>query len=331
MGMISGIAGPTTIGGMVAPSSSSAAAAAMAAATAGGAGAGGGGGLAALSSSYFGNDSSAQAKLLARCYYRLAEWQAQQVEHWPADAMRHEILRGYRVATECDRSWYKAWHAWALANLQVVSHFERGAQTNPEEYQTIVSMHVVPALKGFVSSIALSKDSDTLQDTLRLLTLWFKFGHLPDVNLTITDALNIITIDTWLQVIPQLIARIHASAPSVRRLIHQLLSEVGKEHPQALIYSVMVASKSTSKPRQKAALAILDKMRMYRADLVEQGLLVSQELIRVAILWHEQWHEALEEASRLYFGEGNADAMIATLEPLHAMMARGPETLREIS
>lgn len=26
--------------------------------------------------------------------------------------------------------------------------------------------------------------------------------------------------------------------------------------------------------------------------------LVSGELIRIAILWHEQWHEALEEASR---------------------------------
>jgi FKBP12-rapamycin complex-associated protein len=72
-------------------------------------------------------------------------------------------------------------------------------------------------------------------------------------------------------------------------------------------------------------------MRIYRADLVEQGMLVSQELIRVAILWHEMWHEALEEASRQYFGEGDANAMIATLEPLHAMMVQGPETLREIS
>ena len=34
-------------------------------------------------------------------------------------------------------------------------------------------------------------------------------------------------------------------------------------------------------------------------------MLVSEELIRVAILWHELWHEGLEEASRLYFGERN--------------------------
>ena len=37
--------------------------------------------------------------------------------------------------------------------------------------------------------------------------------------------------------------------------------------------------------------------------LVDQAALVSSELIRVAILWHEMWHEGLEEASRLYFGK----------------------------
>ena len=60
-------------------------------------------------------------------------------------------------------------------------------------------------------------------------------------------------------------------------------------------------------------------------------LQVSEELIRVAILWHELWHEGLEEASRLYFGERNVKGMFATLEPLHAMMERGPQTLKETS
>ena len=44
-----------------------------------------------------------------------------------------------------------------------------------------------------------------------------------------------------------------------------------------------------------------------------QALMVSHELIRVAILWHEQWHEGLEEASRLYFAEHNVDGMLATI------------------
>lgn len=52
----------------------------------------------------------------------------------------------------------------------------------------------------------------------------------------------------------------------------------------------------------------------------EQALIVSRELIRVAILWHELWHEGLEEASRLYFTEKNPDGMIAALEPLHDLL-----------
>ena len=48
-------------------------------------------------------------------------------------------------------------------------------------------------------------------------------------------------------------------------------------------------------------------------------------------LWHELWHEGLEEASRLYFGERNVKGMFAVLEPLHAMMERGPQTMKETS
>jgi len=59
---------------------------------------------------------------------------------------------------------------------------------------------------------------------------------------------------------------------------------------------------------------------------------VSLELIRMAILWHEMWHEALEEASRQYFGDQNVDGMLATLLPLHKMMQEhDPSTLKEIS
>ena len=51
----------------------------------------------------------------------------------------------------------------------------------------------------------------------------------------------------------------------------------------------------------------------------------------MAILWHELWHEGLEEASRLYFGERNVTGMFNVLEPLHAMLERGPQTLKETS
>jgi len=36
---------------------------------------------------------------------------------------------------------------------------------------------------------------------------------------------------------------------------------------------------------------VLDQIRQHSPSLVEQAQLVSHELIRMAILWHEMWHE----------------------------------------
>lgn len=74
---------------------------------------------------------------------------------------------------------------------------------------------------------------------------------------------------------------------------------------------------------------LLNVLKLILTFFILQAQLVSKELIRVAILWHEMWHEALEEASRLYFGEHNIEGMLAVLDPLHVMLEEGPETLKE--
>ena len=121
----------------------------------------------------------------------------------------------------------------------------------------------------------------------------------------------------------------------LKRKVHilsfQILSDLGKSHPQAIVYSLTVAAKSTTPARKTAANKLLNKIREHADTLVGQSLMVSDELIRVAILWHEQWHEGLEEASRLYFGERNIPGMLAVLRPLHTTLERGPQTLKETS
>ncbi|EEY63442.1 uncharacterized protein PITG_22548 [Phytophthora infestans T30-4] len=46
------------------------------------------------------------------------------------------------------------------------------------------------------------------------------------------------SVDTWLDVIPQLIARIDTPNPKTSELLHDLLSRIGQAHPQALIYPI---------------------------------------------------------------------------------------------
>ncbi|RDB15759.1 Serine/threonine-protein kinase tor2, partial [Hypsizygus marmoreus] len=266
------------------------------------------------------------SKLLARCYFKTGEWQVELADNWGARNVE-DILHSYYLATHFDPTWYKAWHTWALANFDVVGYMEnQNSNRTTDGPESGLVAHVVQAVDGFFRSISL-RNEEALQDTLRLLTLWFKYGSADNVSHAMGNGFTTVEVDTWLVII----ARIQTPHANIRRNINNLLSDVGKHHPQALIYPLTVASKSSSASRQNAALAIMDRMREHSPTIVKQALVVSRELIRVAILWHELWHEGLEEASRHFFTEKNPDGMIAALEPLHDMLEAGPTTARETS
>ncbi|KAI9726194.1 MAG: phosphatidylinositol kinase- protein kinase tor1 [Chrysothrix sp. TS-e1954] len=270
-------------------------------------------------------------KLLARCHLKNGQWQATLLRGDWHGAHAQEILTAYNEATKCDPTWYKAWHAWALANFEVVNSYASSADRESRDIApTLVVDRVVPAMEGFFKSIALTSTS-SLQDTLRLLTLWFSHGAHREVDAVIKEGVKTVSIDTWLEVIPQLIARINQPSPTVRKSIQSLLEEVGHAHPQALVYPLTVSIKSDTSRRSKMAADIMKTMQSHSPRLVEQADLVSHELIRIAVLWHEQWHEGLEEASRLFFGEGDVEGMLNCLKPLHDLIDQGPQTLREIS
>ena len=92
-----------------------------------------------------------------------------------------------------------------------------------------VAKHITQAIGGFVKSISLSSVSsagsmaNVLQDTLRLLTLWFAYGHDQSVHETVEKGINEIRVEVWLEVIPQLIARIDHHSPKVQSLLVKLL------------------------------------------------------------------------------------------------------------
>jgi FKBP12-rapamycin complex-associated protein len=272
--------------------------------------------------------------LLARCYLTLGQWQKSLSQYKPSNnAQVHQILDNLKLATDYDKDWYKAWHAWAMMNSEVVAYYEQlqhEQKMSPND-SAILTDYLVNAIQGFFRSISLSTGSNSsLQDILRLLTLWFKHGAIKRATDALNEGFSSVSIDTWLEVIPQIIARVNSHVVPIQRLIHKLLSNVGKTHPQALIYPLTVCSFSASKTRKRAAEILLTQMRVHSPVLVEQALLVSHELIRVAILWNELWHEGLEESSRLYFGEHDVEGMFKTLKPLHQMMDKA-ETLSELS
>ncbi|KAG9394146.1 Serine/Threonine-protein kinase TOR [Carpediemonas membranifera] len=238
----------------------------------------------------------------------------------------------YHDATKYDPAWQTAWSLWSESCNQFVQQLDTnrmGAEA-PEPLDPVVQTHLIHALRGFFKTIALGQ-GQSLPPTLRILTLWFSYGQHSHVEEVLLKGFASVPLETWLGVIPQIIARLHTASVPVRNLVHQLLGTLGHRHPQALVYPLAVASKGHSSNRQADALSILDRMRRHSATLVDQALMVSRELIRVAILWPELWRAGLEEASRQYFNEKNTEACLETLARLHSTLERGAQTMSEVS
>ena len=85
---------------------------------------------------------------------------------------------------------------------------------------------------------------------------------------------NLGSLHFVLQVIPQLIARIDHSRPLVSKLIHQLLTDVGKQHPQELIYRLTVASKSSGKAAAKTTGGASASSRPKKKSRFDQSLFI---------------------------------------------------------
>ncbi|CAN1302704.1 Serine/threonine-protein kinase TOR [Linum perenne] len=185
--------------------------------------------------------TSGYAPLLARVYLRLGNWQwtlssglddesIQGGLSPPLKLCLKKILDAFRNATQYATKWGKSWHTWALFNTQVMSHYTlRG-------YPDVASQFVVAAVNGYFYSIACAANAkgvdDSLQDILRLLTLWFNHGATAEVQMALQKGFAYVNINTWLVVLPQIIARIHSNNHAVRELIQSLLVRIGQNHPQ---------------------------------------------------------------------------------------------------
>ena len=187
-----------------------------------------------------------------------------------------------------------------------------------------VTPYIIEAIRGFVKSIILGEGqpvANVLQDTLRLITLWFSYGTKKGVFHILEEELEKISPDHWLAVVPQLIARIHIKSPEISNLLRKLLNKVATAHPQALVCPISVALNTNDIQQHQVALEVLQNMRQTRSQLVEEATMVSRELMRVAITPHELWYDGLEQAAQLYMDNKDIHGMLAVLNNLHDAMS----------
>ncbi|KAJ0760716.1 putative non-specific serine/threonine protein kinase [Helianthus annuus] len=170
---------------------------------------------------------------MARVYLKLGLWQWALSPGLDDDSIQG-ILSSFRQATNSATKRAKAWHTWALFNTAVMSHYTLRGLPN------FAAQFVVAAVTGYFHSIACAAHAkgvdDSLQDILRLLTLWFNYSATAEVQTALQRGFSHVNINTWLVVLPQIIARIHSNNHAVRELIQSLLVRIGQRHPQVTFF-----------------------------------------------------------------------------------------------
>lgn len=294
---------------------------------------------------FSGRELEVRRILAGEVYSKLSKWGHRLREGQEVDVSSiTDPLTYAEMAINVRSDWYKAWHYWASMN---VARFEclmenngnnfndvnrtRGGRRNGRLFGDVERKHLTHAVQGYFRAINLSGKT-RLEDSLKVLTLWFNYGGHCNMHIEFNNGFENTNVAMWLEVVPQIIARLHTPFMAVQKGVKNLLTRIGTEHPQVAVYPLTVAKStggSQQEKRSRAAREILDSLKRDHREIVEQAEMVAHELVRVAILWTEMWFEKLDEASKMYFVERDVDGMIDTLLPLHEEIENGAQTACE--
>eukprot|EP00756_Hemistasia_phaeocysticola_P023437 Hpha_TRINITY_DN15892_c0_g3::TRINITY_DN15892_c0_g3_i1::g.187268::m.187268/K07203/MTOR, FRAP, TOR; serine/threonine-protein kinase mTOR len=246
--------------------------------------------------------------LVAKTHLTLGEWlqEIHKDNFWEAPH-RTEILDYFEKAVKLTEQNSRAWHWWGLMNYRVAFRADELHDPDrderpftPEEHKGKKESHLVQALKGFFSSLDyLDDESFSVPNLLRVLTVWFRFGHQEKIALEIQRGIRSVRVSIWVYVLPQLVARVSFPRPQVRQQVFELLHLLGTEYPHHVVYPLTVcAVHGDTGGRRRCAQDILDRLSHgERGTIFQQAKVVSQGLIRVAISWAEYWFIGIEDAA----------------------------------
>jgi FKBP12-rapamycin complex-associated protein len=144
------------------------------------------------------------------------------------------------------------------------------------------------------------------------------------------EKIEIISMDSWFMVIPQLLTRINVTNPLIRKTLILLLKKIGLNNPRSLTYPLTVLKNSKSKVRAEAVSLILEDIKKKHEKLFKESELIINELNRSALCLHEQWMESIEESAKLFFQTKDIKTASKILSELHKKMEIPPQSMNEI-
>ena len=162
-------------------------------------------------------------KLMSKfyCYYSfllINELSSEKIKNNLTEKDVNNILQYLKLSTEYNQNNYKAWHLYALLNYKFFE-YEKKTKIN----------YAINAIEGFAKCICIGGKnmSKILQDLLFLLNIWFQVGMEETIDKLMNEKIQIISLESWFLVIPQLLARINVTNPLIRKTLIFLLKKIG--------------------------------------------------------------------------------------------------------
>ncbi|CAJ1023013.1 Domain of unknown function (DUF3385)/FAT domain/FKBP12-rapamycin binding domain/Phosphatidylinositol 3- and 4-kinase/FATC domain containing protein, putative [Leishmania lindenbergi] len=252
-----------------------------------------------------------RAETWGQCWLLLGEWTMYLFPEYGEEAIT-ELTH----ATELGPNSAAAFHSLGILHCDLAR--------DPSTQGEVQNRHLISCITSLFKSIQLCNDvpgSLVMQDVLRILSVWFANSGMREINEAVHYGVQVVADHVWLNVVPQLIARIGIEARYARAILTDLLIRVGSQYSHALIYPLTVAEKSPDVVRRHMAERVIMGMRDIPENdrIVREASLVSNEMVRIAILWTEKWHAAIQQAA---YKPSNADTIFSMLQPLYEELDR---------
>lgn len=254
----------------------------------------------------------------------------------------NKVINLFQISLELDGGQVKTIHQCALTYYKRAKYLveeqkkdtaaqDKSKPPGAEAVSADLEYLITQAFIGFIKSISLggSEFTETLQDTLKMLELWFKYGNIPKVRAALLGSFEKIDILCWLSVVPQLITKLDIPNEEILEDALSLLEYIGRQYPQSLIFQLNLAAQSKLERRHRSATKLINKLQKHHPIFVTQAHTISQELRNVAILFEEEWNEIINEVIQ-FAVDGKFDMVAKIMLELHAKIRKPPGSQNEI-
>lgn len=154
----------------------------------------------------------------------------------------------------------------ANVNLQIIEIYNTSAPDVPTEDVVALAVSVIDTYAQIIQKSTFFP----LQDILGILTVIFKYGQHKEAVKAARRAFETLSIDCWLEVVPQLTAQLNHPSKELQPVIEKHMQRLARAHPHSMLSSLAAVAQYPSKQRADVANRLLNVMRLYDETLVQE-------------------------------------------------------------